>query len=48
MFSFQDRFNGLSLMNIHNEIKFDYEEIIDRLAVKYPKRLRMVHMLDDD
>ena len=33
---------------IHNEIHFDYEEIIDRLAVKYPKRLKMVNMLDDD
>ena len=39
---------GLVLSNIHNYMKIDREEVIDRLAVKYPKKLRMINMLEED
>jgi hypothetical protein len=38
----------LVLLNIHNNVKIDLEVIIDRLAVKYPKRLQMLNMFEDD
>ena len=48
IYCLQDRFNGLTLLNIHNYMKIDREEIINRLAVKYPKRLRMLNMFEED
>lgn len=47
-FHIQDRFNGLVLLNIHNETQINLDEVIDMLAIKYPKRLKMLHIMDVD
>ncbi|XP_057291811.1 uncharacterized protein LOC130614397 isoform X2 [Hydractinia symbiolongicarpus] len=43
-----ERFNGLVLLNIQNEMKINLDDVIDILAVKYPKRLKMLDILNND
>lgn len=48
LFIFQDRLVGLVLLHMNKEMDIDIDEIINRLAIKYPKRMKMSHLLDDD
>ena len=43
----QERLNGLSLMNIHRNIKLNYEDILTRFARQHPRRMELVNLLDD-
>ena len=43
----QDKFNDLASLQIHYGMKIDEEEILDRLIVKYPKRVKMRNILFD-
>jgi len=29
-------------------MEFDHNKVIDRLAIKYPKRLKMLNLFDED
>ena len=44
----QDRFSALALMMAHRDLKLDLDELIDRLATKYSKRLRMLYPVTDE
>ncbi|XP_057289677.1 uncharacterized protein LOC130612389 [Hydractinia symbiolongicarpus] len=43
----QDRLNGLVLLNIHNKMKINLDDVTDMLAIKYPKRLKMLDIQND-
>jgi len=34
-----DRLNGLALLNIHREIDLNVEEIIDKFAMRRPRKM---------
>ena len=46
----EDRFNALMLMNVHRDIDLDPEAIIDKYAMKHPRRMLLLNPLagDDD
>ena len=48
----QERFSALALIHIHNEMDLNsprsINEIIDLLAIRYPKRLKMINIMEDD
>ena len=44
----QDRFNDLAVMQIHYGMKINEEEILDKLILKYPKRVKMRNILYDE
>ena len=44
----QSRFNDLALMMVHRDLELDLNELINRMAVDYPKRLRMLYVLADN
>ena len=44
----QDRFSDLALMMVHRDIKLNLDELIDRFATKYPRRLRMLYPVADE
>ena len=44
----QDRLNDLATLQIHYGIKIDENEILDRLVVAYPKRVKMRNILYDE
>ena len=43
----QGRFNDLATLQIHYDLKICEDDILDRLVLKYPKRIRMANILDD-
>ena len=44
----QDRFNDLALVHIHYGLKFNVDDILQRLIIKYPKRMKMRNILYDE
>ncbi|XP_057309854.1 52 kDa repressor of the inhibitor of the protein kinase-like [Hydractinia symbiolongicarpus] len=44
----QNRFNGYVLLNIQNGMKINLNDVIDMLAIKYPKRLKMLDIMNND
>ena len=43
----QDRFNDLAVLHIHYGLDIDPNDILDRLILKYPKRIKMTNILAD-
>ena len=44
----QDRFNDLSVLQIHYGIDIDEDDVLDQLVAKYPKRIKMANILIDN
>ena len=44
----QNRLNGLSLMSIHRDITIDFNDVITRFVRKYPRRMELLDILEDD
>ena len=42
----QDRTNGLAMLHVH--YKFNIDEIIDRFAKEYPRRMKLIDILNED
>ena len=42
----EDRFNALTLMYVHKDIKLDYDEIIDMFAKNHPRKLMLLNPLE--
>ena len=42
-----DRLNGLALLNIHREIELNVEEIIDKFAMRRPRKMTLINMWED-
>ena len=38
----------MALAHIHYGMDINPEEVLDRLAVRYPKRIMLINVLDDD
>lgn len=43
----QERMNDLALMHIHYRMPIDLDEIVNRLARKHPRRMRLTSVLYD-
>jgi hypothetical protein len=52
--NFYEKYNGrkkikaLALLNVHREIKLDVEKVIDHFALKHPRRMLLVDLLNSD
>lgn len=44
----EHRLNGLALLHIHHEIDLDVHEVIDRFAIRHPRRMKLITFLDSD
>ena len=44
----EERLSGLALIYIHKDMELDYKEIINIFARKYPRRLKLINILDSD
>ena len=44
----QNRFNDLAVLQIHCGMTINVVHILDRLIVKYPKRVKMVNVLSNE
>ena len=44
----QNKLNGLSVMSIHRDIPIDFNDVITRFARKYPRRMELLGILEDD
>ncbi|CAB3996966.1 52 kDa repressor of the inhibitor of the kinase-like [Paramuricea clavata] len=44
----EKRLKALVLLNIHHKIKLDVEKVIDRFALKHPRRMLLVDLLNRD
>ena len=44
----QNRFNDLAVLQIHYGMTINVVQILDRLIVKYPKRVKMVNVLSNE
>ena len=38
----------LALLHIHREIDLDVHEVIDRFAIRHPRRMKLINFLDSD
>ena len=43
----QSRLNGLALMSIHRDVDIDYENVINKFARRFPRRLEFSNILTD-
>ena len=37
----EEQLSGLALMNVHSDISFDMEELINMFAMKHPRRIKL-------
>ena len=44
----EDRLNALALLHVHREIKLESEDIIDRFALRHPRRMKLIDILNTD
>lgn len=44
----EKRLRALALLNVHREIKLDTEKVIDRFAMKHPRRMLLLEPLNGD
>ena len=44
----QDRFNTLSQLQIHYDMDINVDDVLNRLIVEYPKRVKMQNILLDE
>ena len=42
----EDRLNGLSLLYIHKDIDIDCDYIISKFALRNPRRMQLINILD--
>jgi hypothetical protein len=44
----EKRLRSLALLKVHREIKLDLDKGIDRFALKHPRRMLLVDLLNSD
>lgn len=44
----EDRMNSLALMHAHRDIIIDAEKVIDRFAIRHPRRMKLLDILNED
>ena len=44
----EKRLTSLALLNVHREIKLDVEKVIDRFALRHPRRMLCLDLLNSD
>ena len=44
----QERMNGLALLHVHRDLELDLEKIVDLFAMKHPRRIEMINVLNSD
>ena len=44
----QDRMSGLAMLNLHRDYEFNIDEVINRLARKHPRQMKLIDILNDD
>ena len=44
----EGRLNALSLVYIHRDIFLDYDKIIDIFASRYPRRMPLINLLNEN
>ena len=43
----EERFNGLTMLSVHKDLKLDLDELVDIFAKKQPRRLKLSNILSD-
>ena len=43
-----NRLNDLALLHVHREIHLDVEEVINRFAIRHPRRMKLIDILNTD
>ena len=43
----EERLTGLALMNVHADIPLSIEDVITKFAIKNPRRMKLVDILQD-
>ena len=43
-----NRLNDLALLHVHREIHLDVEEVINRFAVRHPRRMKLIDILSTE
>ena len=43
----QERFSDLALIHIHYGLEIDVDDVLNRLIIKYPKRIKMKNILNE-
>ena len=44
----QQGMNGRALLHVHRDLELDLEKIVDLFAMKHPRRIEMINVLDSD
>ena len=44
----EKRLKALALLNVHREINLDVDKVIDRFAIKHPRRMLLVDIFNSD
>ena len=44
----EKRLSSLALLNVHREVRLDIEKVIDRFALKHPRRMTLVDILNTE
>ena len=44
----ENRLIGLALLHVHREIQLDIQEVIDRFAIRHPRRMKLLDILNTD
>ena len=43
----EERFNGLTMLSVHKDLKLDLDELVNIFAKKQPRRLKLSNILSD-
>ena len=44
----ENRLNGLALIHVHGDVDLDVNEVIDRFAIRHPRRMKPLDILNTD
>ena len=44
----EKRLKALALLNVHRKINLDVDKVIDRFAIKHPRRMLLVDIFNSD
>ena len=44
----ENRLKGLALLHVHRDIDLDVNEVIDRFAIRHPRRMKLLDILNTD
>ena len=44
----ENRLNNLALLHIHRDIHIDVQEVVDQFAIRHPRRMKLVDILNSD